>query len=71
VEDSGPGIVPENMEKVFDLYFTTKEGGTGVGLALVRQAVEMHGGSVSLESKVGQGTRVCLKIPTQLVEENA
>jgi signal transduction histidine kinase len=71
VEDSGPGITPENLEKVFDLYFTTKEGGTGVGLALVRQAVEMHGGSVTLESKVGQGTRVCLRLPAPVVSGDA
>lgn len=71
VEDSGPGIPSENLEKVFDLYFTTKEGGTGVGLPLVRQAVEMHGGSVSLDSRPGEGTRVCLKIPAQPVAGSA
>ncbi len=57
---TGPGIPPENREKVFDLYFTTKEGGTGVGLALVRQAAEMHRGEVRLVSTPGEGTVVTL-----------
>lgn len=63
VEDSGPGIPEENLEKVFDLYFTTKEGGTGVGLALVRQAVEMHNGEVSIRSLSGAGTTVTVRLP--------
>jgi len=63
IEDSGPGIGPENIDRVFDLYFTTKEGGSGVGLALVRQAVEMHGGEVELRSEPGSGTCVTLRIP--------
>jgi two-component system, sporulation sensor kinase E len=67
VEDTGPGIPPENMERVFDLYFTTKEGGSGVGLALVRQAVEMHNGRVELASKRGEGTVVQVRIPVRSV----
>ncbi len=63
VEDTGPGIPAENRELVFQLYFTTKRGGTGVGLALVRQAVELHGGTVELESDVGRGSRFILSLP--------
>ncbi len=63
VADTGPGIPLENQGRVFDLYFTTKEGGTGVGLALVRQALEMHGGEVGLVSAQGEGTVVTLRLP--------
>jgi len=63
VEDAGPGIPPELLDRVFDLYFTTKEGGTGVGLALVRQAVEMHSGTVDIRSRVGEGTAVTMRFP--------
>ncbi|MFN8548041.1 MAG: ATP-binding protein [Candidatus Eisenbacteria bacterium] len=63
VEDSGPGIAEENREQVFQLYFTTKRGGTGVGLALVRQAVELHAGTVTLDSALGRGTRFILALP--------
>jgi signal transduction histidine kinase len=64
VADTGPGIPPDHIERATDLYFTTKESGTGVGLALVRQAIELHGGEIELDSKVGEGTVVTLKIPT-------
>lgn len=63
VLDHGPGIPAELLERVFDLYFTTKEGGTGVGLALVQQAAEMHGGSVQIESRPGEGTQVTIRLP--------
>jgi signal transduction histidine kinase len=65
VEDSGPGIPLENREKVFTLYFTTKEGGTGVGLALVRQAAEMHRGEITLDSEPGRGTTVAMRLPLE------
>jgi len=67
VEDSGPGIPEEDLERVFDLYYTTREGGSGVGLALVRQAVEMHNGTVELKSEPGRGTRVLLRLPVRAV----
>jgi signal transduction histidine kinase len=63
VEDQGPGIPADSLERVFDLYYTTKDGGTGVGLALVRQAVEMHSGTVELQSREGDGTVVIVRIP--------
>jgi signal transduction histidine kinase len=63
VTDSGPGIPPEALNKVFDLFYTTREEGTGVGLALVRQAVEMHGGDVVIRSESGAGTVVTLNLP--------
>lgn len=63
IEDTGPGIPEGNLDRIFDLYFTTKEGGTGVGLALVRQAVEMHDGEVDIRSRVGSGTTVVVRLP--------
>ena len=60
VKDTGPGMAKEVKDKAFDLYMTTKENGTGVGLAFVLQAVEMHGGRVEIESEPGRGTTVTL-----------
>jgi signal transduction histidine kinase len=63
VKDTGPGIPPEHLQQVTDLYFTTKETGTGVGLSLVRQAIELHGGELKLDSALGEGTVVTLRLP--------
>jgi signal transduction histidine kinase len=63
VEDAGPGIPEDVLDRVFDLFFTTREDGTGIGLALVRQAVEMHGGEVAIRSRVGSGTTVTMQLP--------
>jgi signal transduction histidine kinase len=63
VEDCGEGIPVEVQANVFDLYFTTKKEGTGVGLALVQQAVEMHGGSIDMRSKPGLGTAFIITLP--------
>jgi len=63
VEDSGPGIVPEHLPKIFDLYFTTKAGGTGVGLAVTHQIVSAHGGTIEVDSRPGQGTRMTIRLP--------
>jgi signal transduction histidine kinase len=63
VADNGPGIPPEILERIFELYFTTRKDGSGVGLALVRQAAELHGGDVIVRSTVGEGTEVVLEIP--------
>jgi signal transduction histidine kinase len=67
VADNGPGIPPEELKQVFDLYFTTRKDGSGIGLALVRQSVEMHGGEVTIESTPGHGTTVILEIPVRAV----
>lgn len=64
VVDSGPGIPEDRRDKVFDLYFTTKSTGTGVGLALVRQTVDLHQGDVWIDSRAGSGTRVVLSLPS-------
>lgn len=63
VQDTGVGIPPEHLPKVFDLYHTTKEGGSGIGLSLVYRIVQLHGGEVRLESEVGIGTLVTVSLP--------
>jgi signal transduction histidine kinase len=65
VADDGPGIPPEVLDRVFDLYFTTRLDGSGVGLALVRQAAEMHGGLVAIDSAPGTETVVTIDIPVR------
>jgi len=73
--DTGLGIPPEYREAIFDSYFTTKENGTGLGLAVVRDTVERHGGRIELGGEVGKGTcfRVWLPVSAKendLVENN-
>ena len=63
VEDTGVGIPPENLGKIFDLYFTTKETGTGIGLSMVFRIVQLHDGEVEVESTPGRGTRFRLVFP--------
>jgi hypothetical protein len=62
-EDTGPGIAPEHLPKVFEPYFTTKEVGIGLGLALTKQIVEEHGGRIEIASQQGRGTLVRLQLP--------
>jgi signal transduction histidine kinase len=54
--DTGHGIAPESLEHLFEPYFTTKERGTGLGLALTKKLIEDHGGRITVESRVGMGT---------------
>jgi signal transduction histidine kinase len=61
--DSGKGISSENLEKVCEPFFTTKEAGLGLGLSFVRHAIDCHRGKMSIRSKVGQGTEITLRFP--------
>lgn len=63
VSDNGVGIPPENLDRIFNLYFSTRPGGTGLGLPMVKKIVEEHGGSVQVRSEVGKGSTftLCLK----------
>lgn len=63
VSDNGSGIVPEALDKVFVPFFTTKNGGSGIGLSICRQIVNRHGGTISVQSVSGKGTEFSIKIP--------
>jgi PAS domain S-box-containing protein len=63
VADTGVGIPPEVMESLFRPFFTTKPRGTGLGLAVCRQAVEAHGGTITLSSEQGKGTTFTIRLP--------
>jgi two-component system sensor histidine kinase HydH len=61
--DKGTGIAPEDLARVFDPYFTTRRTGTGLGLAISRNIIEGLGGTITVSSTVGQGTRVRIELP--------
>jgi signal transduction histidine kinase len=63
ITDTGRGIAPEDISKVFEPYYSTKETGTGLGLAIVKKAVDEHDGTISVTSKVGQGTTFTITLP--------
>ena len=62
-EDDGPGIPPEQMARLFQPFYTTKPGGTGLGLALVHRVVEAHGGEVSVDGRPGRGAVFTIVLP--------
>ena len=61
--DNGKGIDAESMPKIYDSFYTTKPDGTGLGLAITKKIVEGHGGTVQIESTIGMGTSVCVRLP--------
>ncbi|MEX2117601.1 MAG: ATP-binding protein [Bacteroidota bacterium] len=63
VRDTGEGIPPERISQIFNLYFTTKATGTGMGLAVTQQVVAQHGGNIDVQSEVGKGTIFSLMLP--------
>jgi signal transduction histidine kinase len=65
VRDQGPGIPADVRDRIAAAYFTTKPGGTGIGLHLAKKAVESHGGEILFDSPPGGGTRVTLRLPTR------
>ncbi len=65
IADTGKGIPPEDLGKVFEPFFSTKRRGTGLGLAIVHQIVEGHGGEIQVESKEGEGTTFRITLPVQ------
>jgi two-component system cell cycle sensor histidine kinase/response regulator CckA len=67
VTDSGPGIAPEILPKIFDPYFTTRRGARGLGLATVYSIVNRHGGRVEATSTPGHGTTVTLRLPATML----
>lgn len=63
ITDSGVGMSPEQLEQCFDLYYSTKRNGTGLGLATVKRIIEMHDGEIGVMSEEGRGTRFVMWLP--------
>jgi signal transduction histidine kinase len=70
IDDEGQGIPNANLEKIWDPFFTTKEKGTGLGLGIVKNIVESHGGSIQIMNRPVRGTRVTIELPVkQMADE--
>lgn len=63
ISDTGIGIQPDDFDKIFQPFFTTKNKGTGLGLAICYRIIENHGGLIEVNSKVGLGTNIIIKLP--------
>ena len=70
IEDRGPGIPEEVQEKIFQLYFTTKPNGSGIGLAVAYQAIQLMGGTMAMRSQAGFGTLFRITLPAVVTEED-
>jgi two-component system sensor histidine kinase HydH len=68
VSDTGTGISGDQLDKVFDPYYTTKSKGTGLGLAIVQKIVEAHGGDTTVRSASDKGTSFSINIPCKREE---
>jgi two-component system, NtrC family, sensor kinase len=68
IADTGPGIAPEHLPRILDPFFTTKEKGTGLGLSVVYGIIERHGGTLDIESEVGRGTTVIVRLPVSTAQ---
>ena len=69
VSDAGKGIAPEDRNKIFQLFFTTRPGGTGIGLANTFRFIQLHNGRIEFESEVGRGTTFRLELPLARLTE--
>ena len=63
VIDTGSGIEPEKLKRIFDAYYTTKRGGTGLGLAMAKRIAQEHGGDLTVRSESGKGSNFTLTLP--------
>jgi signal transduction histidine kinase len=71
VIDSGSGIAPDMLERIFDPYFTTKPQGTGLGLPIALRIIQAHGGTLDVSSVLGAGTTVEVRLPLAIPEPEA
>jgi signal transduction histidine kinase len=69
VSDTGRGIPAESLERIFRPFYTTRRGGTGLGLSLCRRIVSQHGGTLTAESVLNQGSRFVVRLPLRGIEE--
>jgi signal transduction histidine kinase len=67
IRDTGRGIAPEHRQRIFQLFFTTRPGGSGIGLASTFRTIQLHNGSIEFESEVGRGT--CFQIDLPLAHQ--
>ena len=65
VIDTGPGMAPDEVGRIFEVYYSTKKGGTGLGLPTTRRIIQEHGGGIRAESEPGKGTRFVIVLPLQ------
>jgi signal transduction histidine kinase len=63
IDDTGKGIEPDAVAKIFDAYYSTKKGGHGLGLAITKRIIEEHGGTITVGSEVGKGTAFVIDLP--------
>ena len=71
IQDSGIGIPPEDMDKLFDPFFSTKDGGIGLGLSIAHRIIDQHHGKIEVESNPGKGTLFTISLPISSEEEDA
>jgi signal transduction histidine kinase len=69
VRDEGPGIPPDVRDKVFNLYFTTKKAGSGIGLAMSYRVLQLHNGAIDFRTELGQGTTFRLVLPLAVAKQ--
>jgi signal transduction histidine kinase len=66
IADSGVGMTPDSLERIFEPYFSTKTSGTGLGLTIAKRNVEVNGGTIAVESVPGAGTTVTMRLPAAI-----
>ena len=71
IRDTGGGIPPGDLTRIFEPFYSTKERGTGLGLAFTQQVVEEHGGTIQCDSALGRGTAFTLRFPAAPDEADA
>jgi len=65
IEDTGKGILPENLESIFKPFFTTKHKGTGLGMTISKRIITQHKGTITIDSEPGKGTIATITLPPQ------
>jgi two-component system sensor histidine kinase AtoS len=69
VRDTGEGVAPENLEKIFNPFFTTKAKGQGLGLAVCKRLIEAQSGTITVKSELGKGSTFTIEIPMNRTPE--